>query len=479
TVHVEIDITKLREERESVCVCMNADPHQSHNLLHCDEHFPSSPGFPTSDSFVEYDDLPDLQEVQEESESVAAPVFQVGVGVSHQERHTHSAQPLDTLWLTQLAHIATGPQSPLLQDWDHRSGYKSLFDIKVFISFPCSLSRFWVWCPLWEISLTSVLCLHRRAVNVGSAVTSRSSQSDGEGHGLEAFSCPPTAWHCFLKGTQLQFHSDSERMWQDVEDVAINENDSDDETKDRSLQVYGSEGLQLVEQTEVVFFGQAVLQLTFDPRTVGSTPVTARCPLNHPFYVQNKGWSSFYPSLTVRHYGIPCYDMEVGDVCLPPGHRDAKETDDSSVFCVFILSRYDFTPLDSSAVYVLSSMARRNRPASQSTVETITSERQSLKGLHSNSTCHKSTKSQHIGERDGNSATPIKCKRPMNAFMLFAKKFRVEYTQMNPGKDNRAISVLLGEQWKKMQSEERRTFTLLNPDCWKRKRTNSQYKTCI
>lgn len=25
----------------------------------------------------------------------------------------------------------------------------------------------------------------------------------------------------------------------------------------------------------------------------------------------------------------------------------------------------------------------------------------------------------------------------MNAFMLFAKKYRVEYTQMYPGKDNR------------------------------------------
>lgn len=39
----------------------------------------------------------------------------------------------------------------------------------------------------------------------------------------------------------------------------------------------------------------------------------------------------------------------------------------------------------------------------------------------------------------GSSATPTKCKRPMNAFMLFAKKFRVEYTQMYPGKDNRWV----------------------------------------
>lgn len=47
------------------------------------------------------------------------------------------------------------------------------------------------------------------------------------------------------------------------------------------------------------------------------------------------GWSSFYPSLTVVRHGIPCYEMEVGGVCLPPGHRDAKHTDDSVVFDTF------------------------------------------------------------------------------------------------------------------------------------------------
>lgn len=35
------------------------------------------------------------------------------------------------------------------------------------------------------------------------------------------------------------------------------------------------------------------------------------------------------------HFGIPCYEMEVGDVCLPPGHRDAKHTDESVVFDTF------------------------------------------------------------------------------------------------------------------------------------------------
>lgn len=65
------------------------------------------------------DDLPDLQEVKEEAVPTAPPVYQVEVGVSHQERHTQASQPPDTRWLTQLAHIATGPQSPLLQDCPH------------------------------------------------------------------------------------------------------------------------------------------------------------------------------------------------------------------------------------------------------------------------------------------------------------------------------------------------------------------------
>lgn len=73
--------------------------------------------------FLLLDDLPDLQEVKEELEPRAPPVFQVEVGVSHQERHAnteaHSSQFPDTHWLTQLAHIATGPQSPLLQKTPH------------------------------------------------------------------------------------------------------------------------------------------------------------------------------------------------------------------------------------------------------------------------------------------------------------------------------------------------------------------------
>nr|XP_046235681.1 HMG box-containing protein 1-like [Scatophagus argus]XP_046235682.1 HMG box-containing protein 1-like [Scatophagus argus] len=466
-------------------VMMDEDGNQSRGLLCCEERLPSSPGCPTSDSHMEYDDLPDLQEVQEEAGPAAQPVYQVNVGVSHQERHAH-AQPPDTLWLTQLAHIATGPQSPLLQEPTHSSSSS--------VCLPRTSNNLHSYArppPLLPSRTLSPPRGHgrehrrsRKSSECGSGVSTRSSLSDDEDMGW-SFSWPPTAWHCFLKGTVLRFHSGSNVEWQDVEDLDSAEEDSADEEQSVSLKSYGTEGLQLVEHSEIVLSGQAVLQLTFDPGAFGSTPMTARCQLDHPFYVKNKGWSSFYPSLTVVRHGIPCYEMEVGGVCLPPGHRDAKHTDDSPVFDTF--RSYDFTPLDSSAVYVLSSMARRRR-ASQSSGGAVSPDRHTSQDAHSpghsNSPLLKPTKGQNTSTVGSNNVTATKCKRPMNAFMLFAKKFRVEYTQMYPGKDNRAISVLLGERWKKMRSEERRAFTIqakvladeqkrLNPDCWKRKRTNS------
>ncbi|KAM9705747.1 HMG box-containing protein 1-like isoform 1-T2 [Menidia menidia] len=484
------NMQEAQSQAEHTGMMVESDGDQSIDPLRCDEHFPSSPGLPSSDSYMEYDDLPDLQEVVEEP--TVQPVYQLEVGVSHQERpkppRSGRGHPPDALWLTQLAHIATGPQSPLLQEPTPSNSSS--------VCIPGSSSDLHSYARPPPTLLSSTAApprghgrerRHSRASSeCGSAVSTKSSSlSDDEDMGW-SYSCPPTTWNCFLKGTRMRFHSSSNVAWQDVEDLESGEKDCANEERSRYLKSYGSEGLQLVEQEEIVLSGQAVLQLTFDPGVFGHTPITAQCQLDHPFYVKNKGWSSFYPSLTVVHYGIPCYEMEVGDLCLPPGHRDAKHTDDSLVFDTF--KSYDFTPLDSSAVYVLSSMARRRR-ASQSSGGAVSPNREPLPDVHSHSHSHSShqklTKNQLAKAQGGkDSASPTKCKRPMNAFMLFAKKFRVEYTQMYPGKDNRAISVLLGEQWKKMRSEERRAFTLqakaladeqkrLNPDCWKRKRTNS------
>lgn len=447
---------------------MAVDSDQSSQMLHCEEHI-SFPTLPTSDSFIEYDDLPELQQVPEETSFM----FEIDTGLSHQEA---SSDP-GTQRLTQLALIATGPQSPLLRQDPHSSSSSvfSCSDLHSYARPPppepnCSLCPSKGYGRERRHSRTNSEC--------GSAVSTQSSLSDDEDMGWN-FSWPSTVWHCFMKGTQLRFHISSKNEWRDIQDLDCAEH-SGDENHNVFFKSYGSEGLQLMEHSETVSCDQPVLQLTFNPGAFGHSFLTARCQLDHPFYVKNKGWSSFHPSLTVVHYGIPCYEMEVGDVCLPPGHRDAKHTDDSPVLDAF--RSYSFTPLDSSAVYVLSSMARRRRE-SQSSSDTVSPDRSAA---HSSphSPHHKSVRSQNKEPSGSNCATSSKSKRPMNAFMLFAKKYRVQYTQMYPGKDNRAISVLLGERWKKLRSEERRVFTTqakaladeqkrINPDCWKRKRTNS------
>ena len=58
---------------------------------------------------------------------------------------------------------------------------------------------------------------------------------------------------------------------------------------------------------------------------------------------------------------------------------------------------------------------------------------------------------------------------------------------MNPRHYFRAISVLLGDHWKKMKNDERKGFSQeakklaeqfrkKNPDCWKRKRSVSEVR---
>lgn len=81
------------------------------------------------------DDLPELQEVQDDQTTPG--VFQVAPGVSHHEEglgEGWSSRPegsvSHTNWLTELANIATSPQSPLLQNAPHnRSGNPEKYTI--------------------------------------------------------------------------------------------------------------------------------------------------------------------------------------------------------------------------------------------------------------------------------------------------------------------------------------------------------------
>uniref|UniRef100_A0A8C5G7D4 HMG-box transcription factor 1 n=1 Tax=Gouania willdenowi TaxID=441366 RepID=A0A8C5G7D4_GOUWI len=406
---------------------------------------------------LEYNDMPELQEVEEDQRSTR--LFQVGA-VSHQEL---SCSPSPN-WLAELANIATSPQSPLLKDAPHkRSSPVHIFGTSNSLH---SYAR-----PPLASSAPNPYRGHlreRRRVRAcsesESGVFSMSSSFSDDEDMAWSHSWPSTAWHCFLKGTRVRFHRGSNVEWQEADELGDSDDDSDDESMLPStsrLKHYGSDGLKLVNHEETLSFSQAILKLTFDPGSPDQGLLTA------------EWWSSFYPSLTVVHHGIPCYEMQLGDVCLPPTHPEAINCDDSVVFDTF--RSYDFTPLDSSAVYVLSNMARQRR-ASLSSGGAVSPVSQYCEKLERScspqSSSSKSNRSNNPGTASG--ATPTKCKRPMNAFMLFAKKYRVEYTQMYPGKDNRAIS-----------SEERRMYTMeakalaeeqkrLNPDCWKRKRTNSQ-----
>uniref|UniRef100_M4APT5 HMG box-containing protein 1 n=1 Tax=Xiphophorus maculatus TaxID=8083 RepID=M4APT5_XIPMA len=463
TKHLPAEIQKVLTQRMD----------ESFDPLKCNEDLPSSPG-----CHMEYDDMPELQEVEEDQRSQG--LFQVGA-VSHQEL---GCSP-NTNWLAELANIATSPQSPLMKNLyiylniNSRSSPVHIFGNSNSLH---SYAR-----PPLASSAPSPSRGHlreRRRVRASSesesGVFSMSSSFSDDEDMAWSQSWPSTAWHCFLKGTRLRFHRGPNVEWQEADDFLILLVNNSLISYFLHLQRFGSDGLKLVNHEDTVSFGQAALKLTFDPGSPEKGLLTAECRLDHPFFVKNKGWSSFYPSLTVVHHGIPCYEMQLGDVCLPPNHPDAINCDDSVVFDTF--RSYDFTPLDSSAVYVLSSMARLRR-ASLSSGGAVSPDCDKLeRSCSPQSSSSKSHRSNLSGT--ASSATPTKCKRPMNAFMLFAKKYRVEYTQMYPGKDNRAISVILGDKWKKMKNEERRMYTMeakalaeeqkrLNPDCWKRKRTNS------
>lgn len=210
---------------------------------------------------------------------------------------------------------------------------------------------------LWNLSF-----FPQKSSECGSAVSTKSSLSDDEDMGW-SFSWPPTVWHCFLKGRRTHtctpghslavdpqlnrrlppardppafpprdqrrvarrggaglcrggrsryFEGSTSRGRTDkvVEGRAVGET-----SLSPPLQSYGSEGLQLVEHTEIVLSGRSVLQLTFDPGVFGHTPLTAHCQLDHPFYVKDKGATGRFGGL-----GRP----DVGESLTPPSASSSR-----------------------------------------------------------------------------------------------------------------------------------------------------------
>uniref|UniRef100_A0A1B6JE19 HMG box-containing protein 1 n=1 Tax=Homalodisca liturata TaxID=320908 RepID=A0A1B6JE19_9HEMI len=164
----------------------------------------------------------------------------------------------------------------------------------------------------------------------------------------------------------------------------------------------------------------------------------------HPLLVKDRGWVALCPDSFHKRYGLKCLALQPGDILLQPSIPLPLPSPD---ICERI-KRFSFPTLEESPPSPAVLLSPPTTPT---------------------------RKSQEMADKP---------KRPMNAFMLFAKRYRLELIQTNPGKDNRAISVILGEAWRMLPQEERDKYIqgardlseeqkLLYPDCWKRKRSHS------
>ncbi|XP_065829630.1 HMG box-containing protein 1-like isoform X2 [Oscarella lobularis] len=309
-----------------------------------------------------------------------------------------------TDWLTELAIIATGPQSPLLRDVDDE-------------------------------------------------FTAAAAATVGIIH-------PALAWNCFLPGSKLRSNDDGTFL--NIEEIR---------TQKRAQERVGirdDDQLQLTAY-RASHDNAKVLLATFhsgdEGNEIDGDCITAAIACDHPFIVKGKGWCSLDPETTERRYKQACRMLEVNDVCLPCTFDNIFLAE--SGLCL--------SELDSDAVLVLSNMARQ-RSVNEASPLSSPAMSDSASGPP------KSTVPQ--GKKRLTKKNPDRVKRPMNAFMLFAKRYRTEITQDNPGKDNRTISVILGDKWKEMSWEEREKFVIeakylakehkrLNPDCWKRRKDSS------
>ncbi|XP_043214996.1 HMG box-containing protein 1-like [Amphibalanus amphitrite] len=253
-----------------------------------------------------------------------------------------------------------------------------------------------------------------------------------------------SVWHTFMAGTKISFHL-SEPYWMPVEELV---------RLDGSAAPYGL--LLRAVHTDVVGVEPDRCVLHLQAVYTGQPEFLAACAVQQPFFVQNVGWSSLCPEQTFEQYSVPCRELRQGDVCLTSGGPLQSPRPPLSVA---------HTPPGSPAARVVPpppppGPAGGGRPGAPPPSPAAASAAAAA------------------------ADKPVKPKRPMNGFMLFAKKYRVELINQHPGKDNRAISVMLGETWKGLPPEERERFTQqarilaeekkrMYPDCWKRKRSVS------
>ncbi|XP_053575151.1 HMG box-containing protein 1 [Bombina bombina] len=234
----EVKTKEMPNALQTVQLVMETRPtviNEPLEMLKCNEHLPLSPGYESSDDHMELDDLPELQAVQ--TDSTSPEVFHLDTNVSHQEYTVPWNENSSNMseneyscdnginWLTELANIATSPQSPLMQCsfYNRSSPVHIIATSKSLHSYarpPPTESEPSFTKNHWKEEQS---VRHERAHSESeSGIFCMSSFSDDDDLGW-CNSWPHTAWHCFLKGTRLCFHKGRKKIWQDVEDFAKTE----------------------------------------------------------------------------------------------------------------------------------------------------------------------------------------------------------------------------------------------------------------
>lgn len=356
---------------------------------------------------------------------------------------------------------------------------------------------------------------------------------------------PTPVWLCFLRGCSVKFEQD-DKEFMTTEDVAAFCTTPGGRRRD-DMNFYTS-GMKIVEIREKPSRNSAreMIELTFEQIIPGTQRLVAKCPIDHPFYTRQKGWSASNPTEAMARYGIPFRALNVNDtVVQAPMSKMNQITGNSPALTsakgpqVFTFSVQDtskfsqarkipespckFSPPKLSPV-LKETTSSSSPPKTQETITLTysakstdvsksskqpTSQQKLVNELKSISEAMKNRamSMEEVKAASNNLPPPNdslmsedvskKCvaprkkrrkpllgnekdRRPMNGFMLFAKSMRVELTKVYPGKDNRAISKLLGERWRELCEEKREDFSRMakemadermkvNPDCWKRK----------
>ena len=138
-------------------------------------------------------------------------------------------------------------------------------------------------------------------------------------------------------------------------------------------------------------------------------------------------------------------ELCVGDVCLPPDHADVVRTPDLSDR----FRRFQFsdpaagTAAGSETVPEPTTPSASLAASSTTLVRPVALKNNMVYGSGSGSPpASPATPTTTKAPKTPKEKDPDKPKRPMNGFMLFAKKYRLELIQQHPGKDNRSVRLI-------------------------------------